>query len=163
MRERRQLSSYRCSLTFVQVPPMDVGTDHKRNRIGACWQRPGVYWKAKLLAGNVAISAVKDFALVDDDLLSQLVGPDIILELLEFLTLHQRKDVGDGMEFVLLLPLVEITGRRSRSGLVGFCGGHDTPLPSTIACNAASHSLRSHRLEPPIFTGLGRTPCLIFR
>src|SRR6516164_8044394 len=137
---------------------MQIGTQYKANRIITVVPF-GVYEKAKLLAGVVAISAIKDFALVDDDWLSQLVDLDILPKAFEFVTHHQRKHVGDGMEFVLLLLwwlllALEFTGSRSSGRLVSFESAHDC-LPSTIACNAASHSLKSHRLDPPIFTGFG--------
>src|SRR5262249_33208095 len=137
---------------------MQIGTQYKANRIIAVIPF-GVYGNAKLLAGVVAVSAVKDFAFIDQDGLLLLSGPDILLKAFEFITHHQRKDVCDWVEFIRLLfrwllLALEITGSRSRSSFVGFESAH-LALPSTIACNAASHSPRSHRLEPPILTGRG--------
>ena len=137
-----QACSYRCSPTFLQVPTMEIGTQDVAERITA-FVLFSYGRKIQRLAGIVAIAPIKDFTLVEDDWLLLCLGSDVLLEGLEFLIGHQRKDVSDGVEFVFSLG--------------GGCGGSaHRVLPSTIACKASSHSERSQRLElGPTFTGLG--------
>jgi hypothetical protein len=65
-----------------------------------------------------------------------------------------RKLFSLALLITLLGSFLKVWGHLTSIVGVGVRGGHDALL-SAIACNTASHSLRSHRLEPPILTGFG--------
>src|SRR6266571_5904499 len=134
------------------MPSMDVGADYKLKRFRLC-----VGFEASIIEPvltlslqhcTVTIASIEDFVLEDRNRFPQTIGFDIFDKQVELLPLHRRKDIGQ---------------RVSGEFLIGVeFPGHDT-RPSTMLRSTASHSLRSHRLEPPMRTGLGKRPTRIPR
>jgi hypothetical protein len=102
---RLRLDGDRRQLPVGQVPPMEVEREDVRGRaLPAPVLEPRL--DAGVLAGAVAVAAVEDLAVADDDRLEQAVLPDVLDELAELgaLDLQQREEVGGRVG-------VEVSGR----------------------------------------------------
>src|SRR5262249_42808298 len=141
-----------CSLAFVQMTAMEIGTQHEANWIIAD-VRSELERFPKLLTRIHSIAAIENFVLIGHNVLLLLTLLDVFHECFVRFgidVLQPREDVGKWMSFGRSLLL-----SRRDCGLGGGGSAHRA-LPSTIARKAASHSLRSQRLEPgPTLTGRG--------
>src|SRR5262245_42121168 len=94
MLELLELGSYHCALRLIKMSPSQIERDHVRERVVARVDRE-VRLDTGLQAGAVAMAAVKDHVLEQDDALAQAVHLDVGDERLELGAFHQREDVGE--------------------------------------------------------------------
>jgi hypothetical protein len=115
---RLRLDGDRRELALGQVPPMEVQREHVRRRAVAAAPLLEPRLDAGVLAGAVAVAAVEDAALVEDDGLEQAVLADVGHELAELgaLDLQKREEVGGRV-------VVEDGGRRGGSWAGGVLHG----------------------------------------
>src|SRR5262249_41831001 len=98
----RQLRSDECPLCFVEMPPVQVGTQHKADWISTSTVT-SYDCASSQLASTVPIAAIQDFILVQPYRLVQATLFDILHKRLEAgaLLFQHWKDVSDGVEFQL--------------------------------------------------------------
>src|SRR5262249_55507912 len=116
---RHQLGQGFTLLLVGQVPPTNVHGDDEGGRIIA-FEIPISWLDTRCAAGTIAIPAIKDHAVVENDLLPEAIRLDVVDELIKLGTLQGAKLVGKRVKLVLL--------------------SHAAPPDSCLASQAASAS-----------------------